>query len=464
MTINDAHIPPLSLARGSPDRNQASQPATHRKPTAIYESRQPAGTINSNDKNEFLNFPDHHSLKTILALLFIILLPFSTIRAQTTNTSTTQSSEPNFEVHEWAVFFLDASQNEINPDGTVTCSLPDFIDSRRQSAPTENKNDPEPLAVIRLTGQYDSSVDVMVEKSTGDFLASWPKAESRQKQLLWRDLKLSNQPPDQKTTDIDPNNWLSTLRDTDSNYLTLQDKPPERFLLYDFKLPCNSPITVKNEKNFKYAITNSSKSTLHDLTLYQGDQSSFRQASLGDLPPLNPPSTKPATQPTTPQPTTKPAQLHVQLTPVPATQPSDLAAPWKPKLLAAGISDADADVILKILTRSAFDSRLSAICLVDETTMDRLLPLEVVPEPKKITRTAIVIIKHADPNAPTEIDDLITQLGDPAWSKRDAAYKALQKLGSAAQPKLRDAAAKSKDLEIVWRAERLLQTPQQSPQ
>jgi hypothetical protein len=396
-----------------------------------------------------------------LAAVFALLILFpSILNAQTT----TQSSEPNFEVHEWAVFFLDASQNEINPDGAVTCSLADFIDSRRQTAASENKNDPEPVAVIRITGQYDSPVDVMVEKSAGDFMASWPKAESRKKQLLWRDLKLSAQPHDRKPNDIDASHWLSNLRDSDSDYLTLQDNAPERFLLYDFQIPCPSPITVKNEQNFAYGITNSSKSILHDLTLYQGDQSAWRQASLGDLSPLNPAaSTQPTSKPAT-QPTTKPDQLHSQLAPVAATQPSDLAAPWKPKLLAAGISDSDANVILKILAKSAFDSRrLTAVCLVDETTMDRLLPIEVVPEPKKITRVGILIIKHADPAAGTEIDDLIAQLGDPVWAKRDQAYKALQKLGPAAQPKLREAATKSKDLEIVWRAERLLQSPQQSP-
>lgn len=397
-----------------------------------------------------------------LTALFVLLIIvcFSPLRAQTTNPATSQSSEPNFEVREWAVFFLDASDGQINPDGAINCSLPNFIDSRRQPASSEKKNDPEPVAVIRITGQYDSPVDVMIEKSGGDFMASWPKAESRQKQLLWRNLKLSTQPNDRKPADIDATNWLFNLRDSDSEYLTLQDNPPERFLLYDFQLPCPSPITVKSEQNFAYAITNDSKSTLHDLTLYQGDQGAWRQASLGDLRPLNPPaSTKPTTQPTT-----KPSQLHAQLASVAATQPSDLATPWKPKLIAAGISDSDAEVILKILAKSAFDSRrLTAISLLDETTLDRLFPLEVVPEPKKITRVGILIIKHADPAAGTEIDDLIAQLGDPAWAKRDQAYKALQKLGPAAQPKLREAATKSKDLEIVWRAERLLQTPQQSP-
>jgi HEAT repeat protein len=66
-----------------------------------------------------------------------------------------------------------------------------------------------------------------------------------------------------------------------------------------------------------------------------------------------------------------------------------------------------------------------------------------------------VIIKNADPAVGTEIDDLIVQLGDPAWSKREEASQSLLKMGAAAVPKLQEA-TKNKDLEVVWRAEKLV--------
>jgi len=67
----------------------------------------------------------------------------------------------------------------------------------------------------------------------------------------------------------------------------------------------------------------------------------------------------------------------------------------------------------------------------------------------------IVIVKNADPTLGNDIDDLIAQLGDPVWSKREAATEALQQMGTLALPKLREA-AKSKDVEIAWRAEKLI--------
>jgi hypothetical protein len=88
--------------------------------------------------------------------------------------------------------------------------------------------------------------------------------------------------------------------------------------------------------------------------------------------------------------------------------------------------------------------------------MDRILPLEIVPQPRKVTRVGLVIIRNIDPAIMQEIDQLITQLGDDDWNKREAAEKRLRELGLAAKPKL-EQAVKNKDLEIVYRAERLMQ-------
>jgi HEAT repeat protein len=98
---------------------------------------------------------------------------------------------------------------------------------------------------------------------------------------------------------------------------------------------------------------------------------------------------------------------------------------------------------------------------MDDAEFDRLLPIEVVPQPARIKRFALVIVLNVDPAAGTIVDDLIKQLGDEDWSKRDAAYQALVAMGPAATAKL-NAAKNNTDMEVVWRVERLLaQLPQQ---
>src|SRR5205085_9802475 len=113
-------------------------------------------------------------------------------------------------------------------------------------------------------------------------------------------------------------------------------------------------------------------------------------------------------------------------------------------------------VILSILHQPALDpKRLTAVCRLDERELDDLLPLEVVPQPRKITRVALAIVRNIDPDIAVEIDRLIAQLADPDWSAREAASTQLADFGNAAKPRL-ESALKQKDVEVVYRAEQLL--------
>ncbi len=63
----------------------------------------------------------------------------------------------------------------------------------------------------------------------------------------------------------------------------------------------------------------------------------------------------------------------------------------------------------------------------------------------------------AAPDAPAlkRIDELVEKLGDPSWELREQATKELFRMGRPAVPKL-EAAARSSDAEVRWRAEHLL--------
>ena len=85
--------------------------------------------------------------------------------------------------------------------------------------------------------------------------------------------------------------------------------------------------------------------------------------------------------------------------------------------------------MVSILANTLRDShKLTAVYLMDDGEFDRLLPLEVVPEPRAITRVGMVIVRNSDPSAGSDVDDLIAQLADPAWSRRNEAYQALAKV------------------------------------
>jgi hypothetical protein len=106
-------------------------------------------------------------------------------------------------------------------------------------------------------------------------------------------------------------------------------------------------------------------------------------------------------------------------------------------------------------------------CRLDSGTIDAKIPLSVFPEPTKMIRVALVIVRNADPGLGTEVERLVTQLGDAKYAIREAAQKRLIELGPLAFGSLNKALS-SADLEIVIRAERILleqnQTPNPQPQ
>ena len=140
-----------------------------------------------------------------------------------------------------------------------------------------------------------------------------------------------------------------------------------------------------------------------------------------------------------------------------STEAADaVLAPWRAKLAAAGVSAADQDVVLKILARQALDpGRLTAVYRMDPAELERILPMEVVPQPKKVSRIALVIVRGIDPALGDELDKWIGKLGDPSWKIREAATQEIKKLGVRAKWRL-EKAAKSKDAEVAFRAEQLL--------
>jgi HEAT repeat protein len=70
-------------------------------------------------------------------------------------------------------------------------------------------------------------------------------------------------------------------------------------------------------------------------------------------------------------------------------------------------------------------------------------------------RVATVIISGIDPGLSDQAEQLVAQLGDPSPSVREEAEHDLFDLGPVAIPALNEA-LNHQDLEIVYRAERLL--------
>jgi hypothetical protein len=146
------------------------------------------------------------------------------------------------------------------------------------------------------------------------------------------------------------------------------------------------------------------------------------------------------------------------LSPSAISDPKQLLSTWKDRLGSTGLTPLDTDLIVDILAKYAIDTgRLTAVYMLDQKQMDDLLPEEVVPTPAKTVRVGLVVVRNIDPQINDEIAQLVKQLGDDEWSKREEAQKKLTTFGRAAKNAV-EKATHEKDLEVVWRAEAVLRT------
>jgi hypothetical protein len=131
-------------------------------------------------------------------------------------------------------------------------------------------------------------------------------------------------------------------------------------------------------------------------------------------------------------------------------------APLRARLVAAGLKDSEADLLLLLYSKAFFQSREPVLIVrLPQSTIDQWLPLEIDPDSAKITRVALVLCYKIDPQIRDQVKQLIEQLADGDYAQREKAERRLRDLGRMAIPALKEA-TKSPDPERVMRAERLL--------
>lgn len=398
--------------------------------------------------------------------------------APATAPSTMQSIAP-VEVREWVVLVVDANQQRANARAAFPGTLPPFVTTHR-AAPDKDKpgeaNRATPIGVIRIAGESEPEMplDVLLSlPEATEVQAHWPRAQVRSNRLLWRNLSATSAAPKNLPVPMPEKNWLGSLR-SDSNeisWLSASDTRPERFLLYDVDLRYKSPLQIKaGAAPGDLELSLPTGPTLHDLAVYKRSGDGWTSVTVDSLEgaapaPAKKPDAKkvdpaaafdaPTTQPTT-APATQPAKSHtVTLAPA-ASDPTALLASWQSRLESSGVLPIDVPLVMSILQANAFDERwLTVVYRLDPAELERLLPLEVTPTPRKVTRVGIVILRNADPAIAGEIDKLIAQCGDADYQKRQEATRLLTELGTAARPKL-EKAMKDKDPEIAFRVGRIL--------
>lgn len=98
---------------------------------------------------------------------------------------------------------------------------------------------------------------------------------------------------------------------------------------------------------------------------------------------------------------------------------------------------------------------LIVLAHLSREAVDDAVLLDVFPPPRKLVRVALMVVHGVDPRLQDRARLMVQQLGDSSPRTRETAEGRLFELGSVAVPALEDALT-NKDVEIVFRAERLL--------
>lgn len=112
--------------------------------------------------------------------------------------------------------------------------------------------------------------------------------------------------------------------------------------------------------------------------------------------------------------------------------------------------------VLDVHGRALFEpGELIVLAHLSREAIDEAVVLDVFPPPRKLVRTALMVVHGIDPRLQDQARRLVKQLGDARYEARESAESRLFALGPVAVPALEDA-LHDKDVEIVVRAERLL--------
>ncbi len=125
-------------------------------------------------------------------------------------------------------------------------------------------------------------------------------------------------------------------------------------------------------------------------------------------------------------------------------------------LLKLGLTRQEVDLVLERAGAALSEPKeMIVLCRLPPEAIEERLPLVAYPAPRKTVRAGLMVIRNIDPKIKDEVQKLIADLGSAEYKEREDAEKRLTELGRLAIPALKTA-LKSGDLEIVFRAERIL--------
>lgn len=317
--------------------------------------------------------------------------------------STVAIAGDNLQVHEWGVFMFYQGVGCDLLTAPTEYDLPDFIvkaEKKVDLTSPESKNCPYCKTeltrckcpriyyhkpIINFYTPSPAKVNVSINLTKGELGVWYPKHTSTSKDnksLVWNELVLTTAKPESGLKNAKGSSWWDIARDTESAYVVTKDGNAEKFLFYEGEIKgLHQEIQFKKDGK-KVMLTAKVPNTykgvfvVQDKKIYFVDElSKSKEITLagGDI-------------------SLKEAKNKLE-----------------EMLVKEGLNEKEAIGIVKICEDTFYkDGDLKVIYMMSREEVDKALPLEITPKPKKLSRAMIACICDLE----SIIKSLIKRLGD----------------------------------------------------
>lgn len=431
----------------------------------------------------------------VVAALLVYALPDSSRGAD--------DEQSPIEVHEFSVWVVDATLDKANSRENFPNTLPAAVNTSRGRMAGGGKQKISPFSLITTRGKDATNVELELRVVGGRFLGHWPPTDAKSGKLRWLEMNMTAEPPQEgRSMQLQKDSWLHGARELGAQHIQHMRRT-EPFLTYDVEFGMTVPFKVEGGPD-TYQISSLVNYPLYDIVISIPTPQGRRIGWLAELPANPKAANAPAPAAAAANPAPEGGNAVAQGVAVavvgnfiraiapggggPATEPTMSTTPVIPQIepgppvditVTAPLAKDSAELaaerqkMVDLITKLGLDAKEAELMVnrcgewifqgeelllayrLPANELESRVAMEVYPPPKKQVRVAYVIARNLNPQVKLEVESLIANLGSVNFTEREAAEERLKGLGKLSIPALKEA-LKNPDLEVVFRAERIL--------
>jgi hypothetical protein len=131
----------------------------------------------------------------------------------------------------------------------------------------------------------------------------------------------------------------------------------------------------------------------------------------------------------------------------------------KQMLVASGLYEKEADAMLKTWRSSWFEEGVRVFYILPRRTTDAVLPVTIDPKPSELVRVLVGRAEVITPEMERNVQQQVSQLGDPSPQVRETAMQEIRKYGRFSEPILKRLLLTEKDASVREKIEQLINSP-----